>query len=108
MEINCDAPPYPVVQACQRLGIRSPEDVRWRRLSQVFAGEGSQRTAAHNALWKLFFGWGQPAIAGGRTCTCGQKLPELGKFTFTYRSGKEATYLLGQCRRCLTIFWDEG
>jgi hypothetical protein len=29
-------------------------------------------------------------------------------YTFTFASGKEAEYLLGQCRRCRTIFWEEG
>jgi len=29
--IDCDAPPYAIVQACERRGLRSPLDVRWCR-----------------------------------------------------------------------------
>jgi hypothetical protein len=39
-------------------------------------------------------------------CTCGEPLPDLKKFEFTFLSGKVGNYLLGQCRRCRTIFWD--
>ena len=29
LEVECDAPPYPIVRACRKLGLIAPEDVRW-------------------------------------------------------------------------------
>jgi hypothetical protein len=34
LEVICDAPPYPIVQACNAIGIETPEDVRWSRMSR--------------------------------------------------------------------------
>jgi hypothetical protein len=46
---------------------------------------------------------GQPTAAA---CTCGAPLPEPGQFIFTFSTGRLATYLLSQCPRCRTIFWE--
>jgi len=43
-----------------------------------------------------------------KTCRCGQKLPSLDRYTFTYLTGHEASYLLGQCPRCKTVYWEEA
>ncbi len=40
-------------------------------------------------------------------CTCGEKLPELERVTFTFTTGREECYLLGQCAHCGTVFWEE-
>lgn len=99
--INCDAPPYSVVQACRRVGFEDPEDVRWCRLNQAPAGSVD---LLKPATWKAFFG---QAGAGGSTCACGQPLPLIEKYTFTFLSGRQGHYYMGQCRRCHTIYWDE-
>jgi len=56
-------------------------------------------------------GFHSPLVFGrGRqkepTCTCGHPLPDLKKYGFSFLSDKVGDYLLGQCRRCRTIFWD--
>jgi hypothetical protein len=43
-----------------------------------------------------------------KTCSCGEKLPPLECVTFTFSTGREEAYLLGQCPRCGTVFWEEG
>jgi hypothetical protein len=83
IDIVCDAPPYPVVRACQRLGLRAPQDVRWCRVNRYAAGS-----------------------ARG-SCTCGHAAPRLESYTFTFVSGSQASYYLAQCPRCRTIFWDK-
>jgi hypothetical protein len=30
------------------------------------------------------------------------------RYVFTYASGAQSMYLLGQCNRCGTIFWEEA
>jgi hypothetical protein len=106
IEIECDAPPYPVVQSSRRCGILSPEDVRWARLSR-FLLERSAR--AHGSFWcapwNLFNGRGQPA---GKSCSCGRPLPELRRVTFSFDTGVSLCYALGQCPCCRTVFWDEA
>jgi len=104
LEIHCDAPPYPVARACQSLGFQAPLDVRWLRLSHFLQGSGEPAASSGIQFWKLSFGPSQPK---GKACTCGQPLPGLEKYTFTFRSERQADYLLGQCRHCRTIFWEE-
>ncbi|MBV9121985.1 MAG: hypothetical protein JO112_01335, partial [Planctomycetes bacterium] len=98
IEINCDAPLYQIVQACQEIGIHSPEDVRWCRMSHFVKERQSRGFLAHQP-WKFFFGGSRPQEI---PCSCGQKLPLLEKCTFTFLSGNLATFLLGQCPRCRT------
>jgi hypothetical protein len=102
LDITCDAPAYAIVQACRRIGIRHPEDVRWCRLNQDRPGR-----------WQEFFRlrswtkWLGRAGAENPRCSCGQDLPEPVRCTFTFADGREVDYLIGQCRRCQTVFWDE-
>jgi hypothetical protein len=104
-EICCDAPPYGVVRACERCGFHTPLDVRWCRMSKFLSGEGHRRGNVGIRFWRWLFGKGKPRV---RTCTCGQPLPDLKKHGFTYLSKKVGDYLLGQCPRCRTVFWDEA
>ena len=104
LEIDCDSPPYSIVRACTRIGVRTPEDVRWCRLS------GLQEQAANwrqyiRSPWKLF---GSAAGARGKSCVCGHELPRVEEYTFTMISGTEKSYLLGQCQCCRTVFWEEA
>jgi len=55
--------------------------------------------------WKALLGLKSTKI---RNCSCGRGLPALERYTFTFRNGSEASYLLGQCSRCRTIFWEEA
>ena len=102
-EIVCDAPPYCVVKVCHLIGIDRPADVRWRRMSHHKAEaqelHGSWFDAAPSS------GWG--GGASKTLCTCGQKLPHLEMYTFTFSTGEETSYLLGQCRRCRSVYWEE-
>jgi hypothetical protein len=102
-EMDCDAPSYSIVKACQRLGIKSPEDVRWCRLSRL-SDRGSDWGQALLHPWKFFANLSEP---GFRACLCGYPFPFLERCTFTLLSGREESYLMGQCKNCRTIFWDE-
>jgi hypothetical protein len=103
VEICCDAPPYAVVQACRHVGIQSPEDVRWLRMS-AFRGRQDRRHQGPSLLfWKVLWDAGKRTDT---TCTCGAPLPELRLVVVTFNTGYEASYLLGQCGRCRTVYWD--
>jgi hypothetical protein len=34
-------------------------------------------------------------------------VPTLKLVAFTFNTGEEQFFFLGQCRRCRTVFWDE-
>jgi predicted RNA-binding Zn-ribbon protein involved in translation (DUF1610 family) len=104
-DICCDAPPYGVVHACEKCGFHSPLDVRWCRMSRFLSAEGQRRGNVGVRLWQWFFGKPKPKA---RTCTCGQPLPGLKKYGFTFLSQKVGDYFLGQCQRCRTMFWDDA
>jgi hypothetical protein len=105
LEIVCDAPPYSIIQACQRIGIKTPEDVRWCRMTHFCYGDTAEDDPLRVQAWKLFLGMGR---AGKAACNCGQKLPSLEKCTFTFLTGRELSYYIGQCPRCRTVYWDEA
>jgi len=105
LDIECDAPPYPIVGACRKLGFQSPEDVRWCSVGNAHPAPPKQRgglfAQAFNAIFR------KTAQQNG-DCLCRCRLPELDQYTFTLACGQEKHLLLGQCRRCLTIFWKEA
>jgi hypothetical protein len=105
LEVNCDAPPYNIVRACQMIGLRSPEDVRWSRLSQFVGASADGRESVKGSSWRSLLGMSPPECI---RCTCGQKLPLLEQYTFTLISGRQTSYLIGQCSRCLAIYWQEA
>jgi hypothetical protein len=94
LEIDCDAPPYTIVQASAQVGIMAPEDVRWCQMSHF-----RNRTSG----WRKVFGLGPKAVDA---CDCGQPLPELARFVFTFNTGETVGYALGQCPHCHRVFWD--
>ncbi|HTU19745.1 MAG TPA: hypothetical protein VMG10_16910 [Gemmataceae bacterium] len=104
LEVECDAPPYPIVRACRKLGMSSPEDVRWCRKS---------RQARRHRGWIHFLAspiWGR--LLGRHdsetpSCTCGYTLPDIECYAFTFQTGEEVEYEIGQCARCRTIYWDK-
>jgi hypothetical protein len=100
LEIDCDAPPYEVVQACQREGFRSPLDVRWCQLGRFLTEQASRE----KGFWRVLLWLTQ---AREPNCTCGQALPDFLSCKFGFASGAVRTLLLGQCPRCGTIFWQE-
>lgn len=105
LEFQCDAPSYKVVQACRRIGFYAPEDVRWCKLSEFSHASPGWKGLFHSETWKRLLSGGHPSE---RTCSCGEHLPSMDRVTFTFTTGHEATYLLGQCCRCRTVFWDEA
>lgn len=118
LEVHCDAPPYPIVLACNAIGIEKPEDVRWIKIDHNVDGEGHplhncivcelRKAAKGKAVDK------QRAAKGffSSLLTLGGmvvgNLPKLAKYRFTYSSGDEVTYSVGQCKGCRTVFWNEG
>jgi hypothetical protein len=104
IEICCDAPPYQVVQACRHLCIQFPEDVRWLRMGEFLTRQDRRQQGPSLPFWKMFWKGG---LGAARTCTCGALLPELRLVVVTFNTGEKASYLVGQCGRCRTVFWDE-
>lgn len=104
VEIDCDSPSYVIVRACRRIGLRDPEDVRWCRLRHVQTPRFRWRDWFSLKGLKRLLGWSKPPQQ--QTCVCGEPLPPLTRYAFTYRNGVEESYLLGQCTRCRTIYWE--
>jgi hypothetical protein len=105
IDICCDAPPYPIVQSCVEIGIESPEDVRWCRLVEHRNAQSLFRQLIQFPPWSVIF---DGRVLGEGPCTCGQMLPQLRHYVFTFATGEECAYYLGQCPRCRTVFWEEG
>jgi len=105
VDLDCDAPPYPIVRACRGLGFRTPEDVRWCHVGPALRQPAPPEGVFNLQAWKSFFGKAGPK---GPSCSCGQELPRLESYTFTLLSGKEIRFLLGQCQRCSAMYWKEG
>jgi hypothetical protein len=101
--IDCDAPPYAIVRACAKLGFRSPLDVRWRRVKAAREQAGWKKVLSW-APWKLLRGAARPRR---ENCSCGAPRPHLETCVFI-GYGFRARYVIGQCDRCRTIFWDEA
>jgi hypothetical protein len=100
MEVICDAPPYPIVQACNAIGVEAPEDVRWIKMSHYLAAteaEEKKKLASKPLLSKT----------QERLCPCKEKVPKLAKYRFTYSSGDEVTYSVGQCPKCRMVYWED-
>jgi hypothetical protein len=41
-------------------------------------------------------------------CRCGERLPLLERFTFSFRPGEDVQFYLGQCDRCLSMLWADS
>jgi hypothetical protein len=104
-EIHCDAPPYEIVQACEGTAFRSPLDVRWVRRDHFLNAQAAWGRWVWHRPWKILLGWGGPRTPG---CSCGNALPALTKVAFTFLGEAAGDLLLGQCPRCLTVFWEEA
>ena len=103
IKFKCDAPAYEIVKASGRAGMRSPEDVRWRRQSAPKA-DASKRKSLLSRIWQLLFAFDVPEVQ--ETCGCGNPLPQRRCVELRKRSGSAIRYALGQCGRCRTIVWD--
>jgi hypothetical protein len=104
LKIVCDAPAHEIVQASEVVGMRSPEDVRWRRQAMP-KGETVKRKSLAHCLWRLLFAFGVPEVE--EKCGCGSPLPERRFVLLRKRSGLTIRYALTQCGHCRTILWDE-
>jgi hypothetical protein len=104
LEVDCDAPPYPIVRACRKLGMSQPEDVRWsRKTHQPRRHRGWIRFLA-GPIWGRLLG---RAATQEPSCSCGQPQPTLECYSFTFQTGEQAEYEMGQCRHCRTIYWQK-
>lgn len=103
IDLQCDAPHYAVVQACHSIGLKTPEDVRWCKRTHFLVQQKALESVATQPLQRL----ANAALRGLDTCSCGHALPLMQGFTFTFTTGEEISYSLGQCSRCHTVFWDD-
>jgi hypothetical protein len=86
------------------LGVRTPEDVRWLRLS---AFQSRPRPAVPaRGLAGFVAGLFCRATPPGTGCTCGARLPELSASLVVVDAGEALGFRIGQCARCRTVFWD--
>ena len=104
LEFECDAPPYPIVRACRKLGMSDPEDVRWCRKSRHARRHHGWIHFLASPIWGRLLG---RTDAETPTCVCGQPLPEIDCYSFTYQTGEQIEYEMGQCIRCRTIYWEK-
>ncbi len=104
-EFECDAPPYPIVEACETIGIHTPLDVRWCRISRSPSASGQPPGLFGRLVRKLFHA-GPSSL--GSTCFCRGPLPETECYRFTCTAEESVCYRIGQCSRCGTIFWDDA
>jgi len=105
LEIECDATAYSIVRACRKLGFHAPEDVRWCQVGEASSMPRQRASWLSFRHLKSWFGKSEPRSPA---CVCGAKQPELESYSFTLVSGRETRLLLGQCRRCRTIFWKDA
>jgi hypothetical protein len=105
IDVYCDAPPYPIIQACNRIGLHRPEDVRWCRMSHLMSKHDGRGESIGHHGWRVLLGTGKSGPMG---CDCGQPLPGLEKCTFTFITGREVSYMMGQCTRCHAVFWEDA
>jgi hypothetical protein len=104
LEVECDAPPYPIVRACRKLGMSQPEDVRWSRKNrQPRRHHGWIRFLA-SPIWGRLLGRTEPEEPA---CSCGHPLPHLESYAFTFQTGEHTEYAMGQCLHCHTIYWQK-
>jgi hypothetical protein len=105
LEICCEAPSYPVVEACKGFGFLFPWDVRWLRLRHLPELRPPADGLFGVRRWLSWLGIRKPAK---KCCPCGQVLPEAGVYWVKVLPGGVNPYWLCQCPRCRTIFWDEA
>jgi hypothetical protein len=104
IKFACDAPAYEIVKASGRAGMRSPEDVPWRR--QALANsDAASKVSWLRRIRRLLFAFGTPEME--ETCSCGNTLPERRFLLLRARSGSETRYAITQCGHCRTILWDK-
>lgn len=102
LQVECDAPPYSIVRACRKLGMSEPEDVRWCR-----KGRHSRRHGWIQILTTPIWGRLLGGEAETSACLCGKPFPLLESYCFTFQTGDQMEYEMGQCPRCRTIYWDK-
>ena len=76
VEVECDAPPYAVVQACAYLGFDRPLDVRWRPARELTPGGRPAGRGLGRRLWNR--GGSRPLASAARGS--GLSRPEPGRF----------------------------
>lgn len=107
LDVSCDAPPYEIVRASEKLPLRSPLDVRWCHTGHCRRIQKRARALCSLLPWNWFRGRTNDAVS--QVCTCGAPFPLLDDCTFTTPDYQVlAEYRIGQCRRCRTIYWEEA
>ncbi|GEM_PF-1444445 len=105
IKITCDAPSYEVVMVSRCVGMRAPEDVRWRRQA-IPKDKTAKGQSLLRRIWHLRFAFGGSKVEE-EMCGCGSALPER-RFVLLWKcSGSPICYTVTQCSRCRTIVWDE-
>jgi hypothetical protein len=105
LEIDCDAPPYYIVQACWQIGVETPEDVRWLEAGHLLAHAGIPGPRGKSRRWNDLLEMGN---LSGLHCSCGARLPFLTRYKFTLNDSDLVFYSFGQCGRCKTVYWLHG
>ena len=104
LEVVCDAPPYPIVRACRKLGMIQPEDVRWCRKGRPSRRQAGWIRLLASPIWRRLLRRNETTE---QPCNCGRPLPNLEGYSFTFQTGEQVEYEMGQCPRCQTIYWEK-
>jgi hypothetical protein len=101
--VHRDAPPEPLVEGCEQLGMVQSPSVRWSRVNR---SESQRRRWLAPVAARL--GLTGEAVSKPKqvACDCGQQMIWLLKYRFTLDTGEQLDYRIGQCERCQTIHWD--
>src|SRR5262249_39557023 len=51
LELDCDAPPYYIVQSCWHIDVERPEDVRWLEIGHLLADRGISAPRSKSRRW---------------------------------------------------------
>jgi hypothetical protein len=85
--------------------MREPEDVRWCQKGRHHRRTHGWIHYLTNPIWGRLLSRDESEAL---LCACGQEFPILECFCFTFQTGEQVEYEMGQCPHCRTIYWERS